>query len=136
MKTIVWATDGSKLAKKSGEIALQLLEAFKDSRLIALYVEKPSYEGNVALPTGNAERHLATDLKKQIEVSFSTFGSRIQFMTRVGNPSEVICKIADENQADVILIGSHGHNALERIFIGSVSHAVLEHASCPVMVIR
>ena len=38
--------------------------------------------------------------------------------------------------ADVVVLGSHGHGWLQRVLLGSVSHHVLHHAPCPVLVMR
>ncbi|MCY0892270.1 MAG: universal stress protein [Acidibacillus sp.] len=136
MQTILWATDGSRLAEKSGEIAKQCLEAFPTSRLIALYVEQPTYEGSITLPITDGEKQVISDIQAHIAKELSHFGARVQFISLVGVPADTICHTAEKEQADVILIGSHAHNTLERIFVGSVSTAVLQHAKCPVMVIR
>ena len=41
-----------------------------------------------------------------------------------------------ELEADVIVVGTHGHGWLKRVLIGSVSTHVLHHVACPVLVIR
>lgn len=51
-----------------------------------------------------------------------------------GDPGEKIIEITDEN--DLIILGSKGKNAVDRIFIGSVSEYVLHHADSAVMIVR
>lgn len=51
-----------------------------------------------------------------------------------GDPADQI--IAAAEQAQLIMIGSHGRKGMERFLLGSVSSAVLHHARCPVLVIR
>jgi len=55
---------------------------------------------------------------------------------RIGHPVEEILDLAEEVGADLIVIGSHGRTGLRRLFLGSVSEAVVRHALCPVMVAR
>lgn len=43
---------------------------------------------------------------------------------------------AEEFRADLIMVGSHGHGAIERFLLGSVSQAVALHAKCSVEIIR
>lgn len=43
---------------------------------------------------------------------------------------------ADAENADLIIVGSHGRSGVSRFLIGSVSDFVVRHAHCPVMVIR
>ncbi|MDQ1380974.1 MAG: hypothetical protein QOJ71_1693, partial [Actinomycetota bacterium] len=54
----------------------------------------------------------------------------------VGDVSGTICKVAADLNVDVIVVGSHGRGALERLLLGSVSDQVVRHAPCPVLVIR
>jgi nucleotide-binding universal stress UspA family protein len=54
----------------------------------------------------------------------------------VGNAKETILKVADEWAADLIVLGSHGHNRLERMLLGSVSQAITSQAHCSVEVVR
>lgn len=54
----------------------------------------------------------------------------------IGEPGVTICDVATEVGADVVILGSHGHGWLQRVLLGSVSHYVLHHAPCPVVVMR
>lgn len=54
----------------------------------------------------------------------------------LGAPSEAICKYADENGIEQIVIGSHGRQGLARFLMGSVSEAVFKQAKQPVLVVN
>lgn len=54
----------------------------------------------------------------------------------VGSPQYVIPEAADRWQADLIVVGSHGYGAWQRLVLGSVSQAVVLHAKCSVEVVR
>lgn len=53
-----------------------------------------------------------------------------------GRPRREIVECAKEWDADLIVVGSHGHGAVTRFFMGSVAQAILRHAPCPVEVVR
>ncbi|MCZ7630542.1 MAG: universal stress protein [Microthrixaceae bacterium] len=53
-----------------------------------------------------------------------------------GASGQMIIHIADEVDADVIVVGSHGHGFLSRVLIGSVSEYVVRHTLRPVLVVR
>lgn len=53
-----------------------------------------------------------------------------------GEPEEQILLLADSLNADLIVMGSRGLSALKSAFLGSVSQYVVEHAKCPVMVVK
>jgi len=50
--------------------------------------------------------------------------------------AEAIIRVAQIREADLIIMGSRGLGSLQGLLMGSVSHKVLNHASCPVMLIR
>jgi nucleotide-binding universal stress UspA family protein len=52
----------------------------------------------------------------------------------IGTPVELILDQAKGQDADLILMGSRGRQGVRRLVLGSVSHAVLHHAPCPVLV--
>lgn len=53
-----------------------------------------------------------------------------------GNPSEEILKFADQENADLIVIGSHGRTGITRLLLGSVAEEVVRRASCPVLTVK
>lgn len=55
---------------------------------------------------------------------------------RIGSPRRVISECAKDLQADLIMVGSHGHSAISRFLLGSVAQAVLRIAPCPVEIVR
>ena len=50
-------------------------------------------------------------------------------------PGEVICKLAEDESADLIVIGSRGIGTLRRTILGSVSDYCVRHAHIPVLVV-
>jgi nucleotide-binding universal stress UspA family protein len=52
-----------------------------------------------------------------------------------GATAETIVREAERLQADLIVLGSHGHGALRRALLGSTSEGVLHHARCPVLIL-
>ena len=52
-----------------------------------------------------------------------------------GDPAVAICKVAEEQHADMIVMGSRGHGPLAAALLGSVTAHVVQHAHCPLMVV-
>ncbi len=63
-------------------------------------------------------------------------GTVAEIEAGVGDPGVMLCDIAEETGADVIVIGAHEHNLWDRIFHPSVGRHLIEHAPCPVLTIR
>ena len=53
-----------------------------------------------------------------------------------GTPGEYICRVAKEDGATMIVMGTRGMGTIRRTILGSVSDYVLHHANCPVLVVR
>ncbi|MFD0617908.1 universal stress protein [Paenibacillus sp. GCM10027629] len=53
-----------------------------------------------------------------------------------GDPAQLIVKKAKEENADLIVMGSRGLSLFSELFIGSVSHKVVQHAHCAVMIVK
>jgi nucleotide-binding universal stress UspA family protein len=54
----------------------------------------------------------------------------------VGDPVESIAEVARDWPADLVVIGSHGRDSLDRVLLGSVAEGVARHAPCPVLIVR
>jgi nucleotide-binding universal stress UspA family protein len=52
------------------------------------------------------------------------------------SPREAVCDLAVQVDADLVVVGSHGHRGLRRVLLGSVAEAVVRHAPCSVLVAR
>jgi nucleotide-binding universal stress UspA family protein len=51
-----------------------------------------------------------------------------------GDAGEVL--VAESNQADLVVVGSHGRSGFKAAILGSVSRHVVDHAACPVVVVK
>jgi nucleotide-binding universal stress UspA family protein len=58
------------------------------------------------------------------------------FDVRLGNPGYEVTEYARQQNADLIIISSHGYHGLKRILLGSVAESILRHAHCAVLVLR
>ncbi len=60
----------------------------------------------------------------------------VSMKTAKGSAKRMILKEAAKWKADLIVVGSLGHNFLSRLFLGSVSDAIVKNAECSVLVVR
>ena len=72
-------------------------------------------------------------IRRQIEHRFGD----LEVATRQvpGDPATTICEVAEDEGADVIVVGNRGLHGRRRWLIGSVPQVVLQHAPCSVMVV-
>ncbi len=82
-----------------------------------------------------------SNVKAEAEQSLARFAASlqeraIQVETRVreGYPASVIVDEADD--ADMIVIGTHGHSGLKHMLLGSIAERVVQKAPCPVLTVK
>jgi nucleotide-binding universal stress UspA family protein len=57
-------------------------------------------------------------------------------LVEVGLPTDVIMAVCAQNSNDLIIMGRRGLGMIKELMLGSVSNHVLQHATCPVMVVK
>lgn len=70
-----------------------------------------------------------------VRSSFTQRGIPTRVFLIAGVTDETILRQAEDCEADLIVIGSHGHGMIRRALVGSASEGVLRHAPCPVIVV-
>ncbi|MCU1353484.1 MAG: universal stress protein A-like protein [Acidimicrobiales bacterium] len=147
MSTVLLATDGSDLATAAITRGINVLGG--QHRFVALHVVPPAYVPAAAVspmdthPTvvdpeleRELERADRAESSRELEQLVTLLGVAVEPRVEVGDPGQTICDVAAELGVDVVVIGSHGHGWLQRVLMGSVSHHVLQHAPCPVLMVR
>lgn len=66
----------------------------------------------------------------------TSFGIQTKFTMGTGNPSRIICDVASNWNAELIVIGRRGMSGINELFLGSVSNYVVHHALCSVLTIQ
>jgi len=92
----------------------------------------------VSQPTvpASAEARAADDARRSAEETARALDRPSTARVAHGDPGATICAVAANEGFDVIVVGSHGSGVIRRMLLGSVSHHVLHHAPCPVLVVR
>ncbi len=137
---ILVAVDGSKEAewafKKSIDIAkrndatLNLLHVI-DTRSFAV-VE--AYDRSVAKRAETFAEEMLNDYKKEAE---NKGVGKVNVFVEYGSPKVLVPKeFAQKVEADLIICGATGLNAMERFLIGSISEHIVRAAKCDVLVVR
>jgi nucleotide-binding universal stress UspA family protein len=142
---ILLATDGSSYCDEATRKAIALARTH-GARLTALYVVDPyPYLGiGQANPMGfqaymqAAHVHAGKALARAAELA-DDGGEPLKLETRIveeATAAHGIAQTARDEDADLIVIGSHGHGALRKLVLGSVTTKVLAEATVPVLVVR
>ena len=135
-KTILFPTDFS-LASDAALPHAEALAKQAGARLLIVHVEEPplAYGGGelyYGLPEPSSERIL-----KMLE-DVTPADPKLSFAHRLsmGDPAGEIVRIAGEEGAEMIVLGTHGRTGMTRLLMGSVAEAIVRRAPCPVLVYR
>ena len=142
MKKILVPFDGSEYSEKAFEKALEIALKF-DSKLIVLTVlhAKLGDASGISLERlteiQDEQTDEATAMLKTLEEKAKT--KNIQLSIKIiHNPSSVegIASFADNNDIDLIVMGSHGRTGFRKIVLGSVANGVIGQAKCSVLITK
>ena len=129
MATIIAATDGSAAATVAVGKAAALAEA-QDAELVLLYVRPPLDSREVFRPA------TIPDLSAYLEdIRARLSNLKVRTREEAGDPAETICDVAEQEGAEVIVVGNRGTQGKRRWFLGSVPNAVVQHAPCSVYIV-
>lgn len=98
------------------------------------YVELETVSVEVAEAHRDAAVRLVEDVVAEISDDVDTTARVVEAQGR--RVAEVITETAVEEDADLIVMGTHGHRGLSRIFLGSVADGVIRSADVPVTLVR
>jgi nucleotide-binding universal stress UspA family protein len=141
---VLVATDGSPSSIAAARSAGELLRSADQVTLVSVLTEVPGddaggFEGSVFSAGEQDElwkRELAEAGEELERTAAALTNAKIDKRIEVGDVAGTVCRVAADVHADVIVVGSHGRGAIERILLGSVSEQVVRHAPCPVLVVR
>jgi nucleotide-binding universal stress UspA family protein len=132
---ILFPTDFSH----AGDAALEMASSIardRDATLLILHVQEPAIEYGGEMYYGMVEP-AAEDLKRMLQ-EVVPVGPGVRFEHRLlqGDPATVITQVADEQNVDLIVMGTHGRTGILRLVMGSIAEAVVRRASCPVLTFK
>ena len=139
---VVFAYDGSDLAKLAIEEAGRQLESGRDA--VVLTVWRPFAVGFIPPPGVRFDAAASDEVRRAAEetaaegVSMAqAAGFRAQSLAVNEAPTwKAIARVADERDASLIVLGTHGKSGLTGIFLGSVAAAVAEHSRRTVLIVH
>jgi nucleotide-binding universal stress UspA family protein len=137
---ILHPTDFSASSHYAYRIALDLARLYQ-APVVVLHVvetlgpENVTYgEATSQLEPESYRQRLQAELERT--VGPPPAGVAIEFLLAEGNPETAIERTVAERHCDLIVMGTHGHTGLSRLFMGSIAEKVVRRAPCPVLVCK
>ena len=136
MRTILVGYDDAPPSERALARAIELVRAF-DAKLIVTSVAPvmvSGARGGAVDPADSPERHHAELAKARSEVEAE--GITARYVDAVGHPAESIVKVADDNSADLIVVGTRAPGFMEHLLGQSTSESVARHSHTDVLIVH
>jgi nucleotide-binding universal stress UspA family protein len=143
-RSIVVGTDGSATASEAVRQATELARSV-GAKVFLVSAYEPVPEGRLRDERQQVPDDLQwmvnprEDVESTLETSAGSLqeaGVEVETLAREGDPADAILDVAEEKDADLIVVGNKGMTGAKRFLLGSVPNKVSHHAPCSVMIIR
>lgn len=139
--TIAVGTDGSETATRAVDFALDMAKRY-GARLIVASSYQPVSESRLTKEQADAPQEIEWSINptedvdadlRAVEDRAKEEGVEVTSYATQGNPADVLCDVAGEHDADVLVVGSKG---MHRRVLGSVPNTVSHRAPCSVLIVK
>jgi nucleotide-binding universal stress UspA family protein len=134
-ETIAWATDGSELADQALEHVRKLAEVH-GSRIVAVHANELITGRAGGAPVLADEPDLREKIARQVEeLRKAGFDARLEVRSGHHDVAKLIEKAAAEVDADLVVVGTHGHGGVSSALMGSVARSLCHISRRPLLVV-
>ena len=142
--SIVVGTDSSSTAQEAVRQAAELARRL-DAMIYIVSAYEPVSEGRLREERQEVPEDLQWMVNPREDVeevlragaeALQQDGLMVETLAREGDPADAILDVAEEKDADLIVVGNKGMTGAKRFLLGSVPNKVSHHAPCSVMIIR
>ena len=143
-KSIVVGTDGSDTANQAVRQAVYLAQALgAEVELVSAYEPVPAQRLQEERRDAPEDLQWAINPREDVDATLEAAvavareaGVTATAYPRQGDPADAILDVAEEREADLIVVGNKGMTGAKRFLLGSVPNKVSHHAPCSVLIIR
>jgi universal stress protein A len=144
VKRVLWPTDFSDLSKHAARYARAFRDEFgSELHVINVLTAPLPVEMSLTMP---AELPVAVPEPELIEASKEALrrviaeqldgDENVRYEAFFGSPWSGVCEYARQNAIELIVVTTHGRTGLQHAVIGSTAERIVQHAPCPVMVVK
>ncbi len=138
-RKIMVATDGSICSRIAANYAIELAR-LSGGTVYAVYVVSTDYFSSMAVDFDWERMNEALKKEGHSAVSYVKRAGELEKVDvepilLEGHPADELIRYAEENEMDVVVMGTLGKTGLDRLLLGSVAEKVVRHCKVPVMII-
>jgi nucleotide-binding universal stress UspA family protein len=143
-QSIVVGTDGSETAGQAVREAIELAKAVGASvELVSAYEPVSNQRLRAEARQVPEDLQWMVNPREDVDATLrdaaelvEAAGLNVRTYAREGDPADAILDVAEERNADLIVVGNKGMTGAKRFLLGSVPNKVSHHAPCSVLIIR
>ena len=143
-KSIVVGTDGSDTATQAVRQAIDLAGSVDATlELVSAYEPVPAQRLREERREAPEDLQWAISPREDVDATLEAAadlaraaGVEVNIYARQGDPADAILDVAEERDADLVVVGNKGMTGAKRFLLGSVPNKVSHHAPCSVLIIR
>lgn len=141
-KNILFTTDFSDASDEAFSYALSMANSYGSTLYILNVVDTSMDAAGFYLPHisfDNLDKDMVYAATLLLEKTYKRpLGTlkKYEYVVLKGNPHEEIVKFSNKAKADLIVMGTYGHSAIDSLIFGSTTEKVLKKAKCPVLAIH
>jgi nucleotide-binding universal stress UspA family protein len=136
MRKIFVAVDGSPSSIHAARTALTIADATKGEVTLVAVVAPVVIPSDIPFPADFTEESLKA-AEVMLEAAARELGRpQLRRMCLTGTPAERLCELAEEENADLLVVGSKGRGAVSRMLLGSTTDRLVHISLRPVLVVR
>lgn len=141
MKILV-CTDGSEQSLKAVQKAADIVADIKKAEVTVVHAEEPishPYEIPRAEHSPEGHKKLEEELRKVLAEAAKYFEEKnikANTVLKQGHPASTIVEMASEDNYDLIVMGSRGLGGIKKLFLGSISNAVVQETDVSVLIVK
>src|SRR5438270_13030685 len=141
VETIAVGTDGTETAQRAVDFALDMAERY-GAKIVIASAYKPVSEDRLRREQAAAPQEIQWSINpsedvdatlRAVEEQAKERGLRYASEARTGDPADVLVGIAEDQGADVLIVGNKG---MHRRVLGSVPNSISHNAPCSVLIVK
>jgi universal stress protein A len=138
-KTVLCPVDFSETSYHAAEYARWFAQQANGTLILAHILHNPSseffHEAGYVISWDTAKARARALLEETKSKRLDNY-SKTELVVDVGDPHDLVVKLARDRKADLIVVATHGRTGIEHLVMGSVAEKVVRYAPCPVFVVR
>ena len=140
-ENILVAVDGSKHSDAAFDVAMDISQKYGSQVFVLHVFQGGTGPGTLVSPGFEDDmraigQQILDSYEAKVKERRDSLQKNVRMLLEMGDAAQKIMETASKIKCDLVLIGSRGRGGFKELLLGSVSHKVTNHASCPVLVVK